>query len=452
MMADQKYVEVQTLIEVQLIEKSNSRMELLGIYFDCLEAQHKSLPADLIIELAQQMSLIQNHQQVNVLLNKLRHPYQANHYLIIKKLKIMAALDMGQMDQFYQLINEFLIIQYQKKIPSIPAWLGSLMDKYFKNDFGLKLKLLAIVLLKHDFNQAEVITKELILSCVERTSPKGTSLKLNAVYEILKMIPDKGQLEIYQSYCFLTANGLVDKSDYKRVVEMVIYFEDFKFQVLTLNLLDHLNLTQMAREYAAEIKINPEYNFIYFDKFFNHLKKYYIRHIESSKKPAYESISVTDLKLIANVKEEIMSPALDVEVFEDEQKYLNILKFQTYNKDQLCDLAVSFLQAQMPKVALKAAEQAMQQSEQDQDYLKASYLKLSSELLLKDFRAGLDTCLQALDKSSTVDDILSFLYAQAEIYIRLKQDRDAKKILKKILSIDSKYRLAQERFDKLNEI
>lgn len=71
---------------------------------------------------------------------------------------------------------------------------------------------------------------------------------------------------------------------------------------------------------------------------------------------------------------------------------------------------------------------------------------------MKDFRAALDTCLEAISKATTKDDVLSFLYGQAEIYIRLNQVRDARKILSKILSIDSKYRLAKERLDKLNEI
>lgn len=147
-----------------------------------------------------------------------------------------------------------------------------------------------------------------------------------------------------------------------------------------------------------------------------------------------------------------MSPVLDVEDFEDEQRYFNLIKYQTYTTDQLCDLAVSFLQSEMPRVALKASQQAIAQSETDKDYLKGSYLKLTCLLLLKDFRAALDTCLEAISKATTKDDVLSFLYGQAEIYIRLNQVRDARKILSKILSIDSKYRLAKERLDKLNEI
>ena len=50
------------------------------------------------------------------------------------------------------------------------------------------------------------------------------------------------------------------------------------------------------------------------------------------------------------------------------------------------------------------------------------------------------------------DDILSFLYTQAEAYQRLNLKREARRALQKIISIDPHYRLASERLEKLNEV
>jgi hypothetical protein len=315
----------------------------------------------------------------------------------------------------------------------------------------LKLKELAISLVLNDVSTAERLTQELILSTVEKSSPKGIRAKLHTIGDILKAGQSKAYLEIYQNYCFIAANGISEKSDYKKIVEMVIFFEDFKFQALVLNLLHNLNLTDEAKDYAASIRTNKEYNFVHFDKFFPHLKSYFVSPV-TKKSIKQEDVPSPDLKLTTKVRSEIMPSHFEMDESEDDQRFFHLLKYQTYTPDQLCDLAVSFLQSEMPKVALRASELAMGQATDDKTFLKGSYLKLTCQLQLQDLRAALDTCLVAMTRANTRDDILSFLYGQAEIYIRLNQKKDAKNILSKILSIDSKYRLAKERLDKLNEI
>ncbi len=448
MMAEQKFFEVQRLIEVQLTLKSDNRHELLSLYFDSLQAQHKKIPTLLLLELAEFESANLNHAFVLQLLSDA----ETNKFFIrIQKLKIIAAEDKGQMDQLYSLLNDFLIRQFEKQIPYIPTWITEKIERYFKQDFTLKLKELALTLLMNDVEKAEVLTRDLIISCIEKSSPKGTAAKLLSVGEILRTGVNKAQLEIYQNFCFISARGISDKTDYKKIVEMVVYYNDFKFQVMVLNLLHQFGQNEAAFDYSSAVRINPEYDFVYFDKFFSHLKAYFVQPATKNNIKQTEAIK-PDLKLSGKYSSEIMSPVLDVEDFEDEQRYFNLIKYQNYSTNQLCDLAVSFLQSEMPRVALKASQQAISQSETDVDYLKASYLKLTCLLLLKEFRAALDTCLEAISKATTEDDVLSFLYGQAEIYIRLNQVRDARKTLSKILSIDSKYRLAKERLDKLNEI
>jgi multidrug resistance efflux pump len=69
-----------------------------------------------------------------------------------------------------------------------------------------------------------------------------------------------------------------------------------------------------------------------------------------------------------------------------------------------------------------------------------------------DYRAALDTAYEALTQAKTENDILSFLYAQAEAHINLHESKQAKSLLKKVLSIDKNYRLAKEKLETLDEI
>jgi hypothetical protein len=451
MMADQKFFELQKLLEVQLTIKSEARYELLSLYFETLTAQQKILPFDLAIELAELSSLHKKHEFSLNLLQELKLERHQRFFSRILKIKIQAAEDKGQRNELYNLISDFLLRQFEKQVPVIPDWIRELINKYFLHDFNLQLKELSLCLMLSDLDQCEKLTKELITSCVEKSTPRGISEKLLSIGEVLRSGVKKGQLEIYQNFCLISAKGITDKTDYKRIVEMIILFSDFKFQTLLLNLLAELELDDEATEFAATMRSAADYDFVYLDKFFPHLKSYFIKSsVKKEKLP--EVLPEIDLKLTSKVVEQVISPTFDIDTDEDEQKYFSLLKYQTYTSDQLCDLAVSFLQSEMPKVALKASELAIAQSETDQGYLKGSYLKLTSLLLLKDYRAALDTCLDAISKATSKDDILSFLYGQAEIHIRLDQKKQAKNILSKILAIDSEYRLAKERLDRLNEI
>jgi hypothetical protein len=451
MMAEQKFSEVQKLIEVQLSLKSDARYELISIYYESLTAQQKKISSEHALELAEYESARHNYDAVKTLLNELSALSHQKYFIRVLKLKITMAEIQGQMDELYQCFSDFLLRQYEKQVPVIPDWIAASIEKYYRHDFNLQLKKLALIMLLNDVQNAEAITKELISQCVEKSSPRGTRLKLISIGEVLKASTNKACLEIYQNFCFLAANGIADKSDYKRIVEMVIFFDDFKFQALVLNLLHNMKLTNEAQNFAVVVRRNSEYDFVYFDKFFPHLKPLFFTPVKK-KIQEKEKIPTPDLKLNSNYRSDVMPSQVDVEDSDDEQKFFHLIKYQTYSTDQLCDLAVSFLQSEMPKVALRASELAIEQSQTDPEFLKGSYLKLMSQLQLKDFRAALDTSFQALTRSKTRDDVLSFLYSQAEIYIRLNERKSAKSILSKILMIDSKYRLAKERYDKLNEI
>ena len=451
MMAEEKFHEVQRLIEVQLALQTDVRSELLLLYYEALTNQNKKLPLNLLLELAEQESQKQNHDYVLNLLQEIGKSEEERFYLKISKLKILAAEDQGRMDDLYLYLADCLLRQYEKQVPSLPEWVTKYIEKYFKHDYNLRLKELALTLLLGNLGDAEKLTQDLILQCFEKSSPKGTSSKLILIGEILKTGSAKNQLEIYQNFCVYHAQGVNSKADLKRIAEMVIYFDNFTFQVLVLNLLNRLSLNDIASEYASAIKTNPQYSFVYLDKYFSDLKRYF--HSAPDKaKPEIIQVPRPDLKLEGKVKQHLISPVLESENVEDEKSYFNLIKYQNFSADQLCDLTVSFLQSEMPTVALYAADEALRKAQDNQAFLKSSYLKLNCLLQLKDFRAALDTCLNALSKATTETDILSFLYGQAEIHIRLNEVKQAKAILKQILRIDENYRLTKERLDKLNEI
>ncbi|WPU65546.1 hypothetical protein [Peredibacter starrii] len=451
MMAEQNFFEVQKLIEVQLsLPHTSTRRELLHLYEEALIGQQKTLPLHFLLELCELETHAGNFERVHELLENIPTDVSQKYFLTIQKLKIQAAEHKGQMNELYQLVTTFLLRQFERQIPNVPLWLESIIEKYFKFDFALRLQKLSLALLLNDVKAGEELVRSLILSCVEKSSPKGTAQKLQSIAEILKTGQQKAQLEIYQSFCLISSQGITEKGELKKLVEMVIYFDDFKFQALVMNLLHQLDMLDEVQSYSKVVRSNSDYDFVYFDKYFSHLKPYFVAPRKAEEKHEAK-LETPDLKLDGKYNSEIFS-ALPENEESEEHNYAHLFKHQDFGLDQLCDLAVSFLQSEMPKVSLMAVNEAMKKVQSDKDFLKAAYLKLTCLLQLKDYRAALDVCLMALEKATSRDDILSFMYGQAELYIRLNERKQAKIILSKIISIDSKYRLAKERLEKLNEI
>lgn len=451
MMAEQKFFEVQRAVELQLSLKSEARQELVSLYISSLKAQSKKVPLEITLELAQLESISGNHDGVISLLSELALNEINKNFLIINKILLQALDAKGKLSDLYNLVSEFLLHQFETRNPFVPDFVSAYIEKYFKNDFHLKLKLLAISLMLQDLNKSTILTQDLIYDCFEHPSPKGAGAKLKLIEEVLRNETAIGPLEIYQSYCRISVSGLNDNSDYKRLVEMVIYFDEFRFQTLVLNLLHQLEQYKEAELYAKVLKKNAEYSFVYFDKYFPHLKKYFI-------KPTQQVIHEEKTKFYIQKEARLAAAAYEESVLEIGQEslekedihgYLQLLKYQDFSINQLCDLATSFLQSELPGVALKAAEIIIAKSLDEATYLKGAYLKLTSLLQMKDYRAALDTCLEALTRAQTQNDILSFMYGQAEALTRLRMHKEARLVLTKILSIDAQYRLAKERLDKL---
>lgn len=448
MMADEKYFEAQKIIEVQLKINSVDRYSLLKLYFESLTNQNKFIPEELQIELAERS--LENKEK-KIATNLLQTKFSEKYFSRLSKLRLKNSVENGNFDETYKVLSEFILKQFESQRPVLPEWIDVYIKNYFRNDFAINLKLLSINLLRNDLNSSEEIIKKLIISTCEMSSNRSCIEKIKMIGQVLSGASNKGRLEVYQNLCFIYSEGIKEKSDYKKLIEMIIFFDEFKFQVLVLNLLFKLGLEDQVKEFTVTVRLNKSYSFVYLDKYYPKLKNFF-HSAKTDQRKNENKILAPDLLITEKIKSEILSPVEELELVNEEVQYNNILKYQNFDNNQLCELSVSFIQSQMPRIALTASELAVNVSKNDKEFLKASYLKFTSLMLVSDFRAAIDTCIFALEKAETKDDVLSFLYGKAEAYIRLNLTKEAKKVLRNILEIDSNYRLAKERLEKLNEI
>lgn len=452
MMAESKFREALGLTEVQLsILESTSRLELLPLYLELLETLKRTPPPIILIEAAESV-VDKNLEQAQNWIQRLTVADLKLHFRRITLIKIKIAEAKGNLLELYRCITELNLHLYEAKVPHRLEVVSKLQQKYFKHDFNLRLNDLAIHLMLSELTLAEEVAKELILSCYEKSSPRGTSEKLRVIREVILSFTERSYLEIYSNFCLLSVEGIKDKADYKKLAEMVIYFDDFKFQILLLNLMTEIGNIDSIETYCSEIKDNQNYDFVYLDKYFNHLKKFF--HAPRESKHKHQEIQVSQSDLILNGQKEVADEIQDddLEASAEELLIMKTLKFHDYSLNELLELAVSFLQSDFILAAFEATQLGMEKSHTDTEYLKACYLKLICLMKQKDYRAALDLSFVAIEKAVNENDLLSFLYLQAEAYLQLGDKTKARKILTNISKMDANYRLVSERLKRLDEI
>lgn len=450
LLAESKFVEAQKEAEFILNQcKGSEPVELLELYFNSLSAQSRPLPRELVFTLIQKI-LPLDSDQAQSWLEKIpqKNSSEAQRTLVIN---ITIADLKGRTEVLYKLISEYQMLRYEASQPAIPEFIQILTKKYFPHDFHIQLQRLALGLMRLDLKTCEGLVQELILSCYEKSSPRGTKEKLNSLYEVLGSAERLYHLEIYRNLCLLLSQGLSDKKDYKKIIELVIFTEDFRFQSLVLDLLVKMNHMELASDYAKDVKNNAGYNYVYLDKFLPHLKKLFFQKTKNKSLEVSEDFSSIDLKVTKTKSAPFQNDPIE-EASEEELLLAHVLKHQTFSTHELLDISVSFVQSEYYYSALKAAQLAYDSTADEELRLKASYLKVTCLLKTGDYRAALDVSLDALSFSKTQNDVLSFMYSQAESHLRLKEFSSAKSVLKKIISIDSEYRLAKERLDQLNAV
>lgn len=450
LLAESKFVEAQKVAEIILSEsRSSESIELLELYFFSLKSQSRPLPSEFVFALINKL-LPNRPDEAQEWLRSMTQDQTLNKQrMLLIQIKISEIK--GKTEELYQGISQYQILRYEANIPNTPQLVNELSEKYFPHDFHLQLQNLALDLKRRDLDKSEKQTRGLILSCFEKSSPKGSVDKLNSIYQVLARIGNSGLLELYRNFCFLMVNKVQAKKDYKKLVEFVIAFEDFKMQILVLNLLVKQGMDEIAKEYSREIRKNKEYSYIYLDKYFPDLKFYFIQKQIVEKKVAGYLLTDADLVLEKKTIDFFEEVSL-ADVSDEDALLAHLLKHQEFSTSELLDVAVSFIQSEFYLAALTASELALNSTDVGELKLRASYMKVVCQLKQGDYRSALDTSLEALNFSVTQNDILSFLYSQAESHLRLKEYNPAKAVLRKILSIDSNYRQAKERLERLNAI
>ena len=450
LLAESKFVEAQKEAEIILGEsRSSESIELLELYFDSLKSQSRPLPSELVLSLIEKLLPTRPGEAQEWLRSIPQDQNVDKQRTLLIQIRISEIK--GQTEALYQFISQYQILRYEAHIPNTPKIVADLSEKYFPKDFHLQLQNLALDLMRMDLLKSENTTKELIYSCFEKSWPKGTTDKLNSIFLLLSKVENPGQLEFYKNFCFLMVNKIQDKRDYKKIIELVMSFEDFKMQALVLGLFFKEGLNEEAKEYAREIRKNKEYSYIYLDKYLPDLKFYFFQRQVEEKKNSGSLLTEQDLILEKRVTDPFHEVAL-AEVSDEDSLLAHLLKVQEFTTTELLDLAVSFIQSEFYLAALQASEMAFNSTDVVDLKLRACYMKVVCLLKKGDYRSALDTSLDALNFSVTQNDILSFLYSQAEAHLRLKEYKSAKGVLGKILSIDSNYRQAKERLERLNAI
>jgi hypothetical protein len=450
LLAESKLMEAQRALEAKLsMSNISERPELLILYHQVLTQQHKHPPRELLLELSESHLPI-NPELSHNYLNEIKKSDVAAIFRRFKLASITVASALGRVDELYSLISEFQAYLYEHKVPAIPLMLSDLIDKFFKKDFHLKLQRLALCLQLNDITTAEKLIEDLVEINVEKPAPKGICEKFKQITAVLNASSLEGSLIIYRNFCHFMAEGISDKADYKKLAEIVIFFDSFKFQAHVLNLLDKLGLEEICYGYAKVIKENIKYDFVYFAKFYSHLKKYLVQlpepEIIESNQPAM------DLTLEQPGFQLTNDTQWALEYIDEEAAVISAIKHGNFSQTELLDIATNLIQSRLYKGAASAAELARQQAGPPAELLKAVYLKMISLLHLGDYRAVLDLSIDALAHAEREDDLLSFMYAQAEALVHLGQTDQARKTLDNIVSIQSNYRFAREKLEKLNEI
>lgn len=446
MMAEENFSGAEQALEVALISATQtSRGHYVTLYLDVLLQQKKNLPDHLVLEHLSDLTEKDFTHSLMIFENADASLKASDDYRV-QFFRMRLAEERGHIKELHDLISDFHLRLFQRSLPVLPEFIEKMKQKYFRGDFQLRLQGLALTLIRRDLVSAESQTRELILEIFERSSPKILREKLTALKHVLSNSPEKGPLDIYLSFITIYLSGISEKKDYKRIAEMVIYFDDFRFESMIMQVLVKNDLQEIAHEFASELAVHPGYDFVYIAKHFPELKRFFADMSRPTReKPLWES---PDLTLEEEVSPEVVMHT-PVERTEDEEILIHLVTGQDFSDSSLLDLSVGFLQSEMPRVASAAALLVHARATDDRIKLKAAYLTLTGYLQSGDYRKALDLALESMKLVSTTDDLLSFLYCEAEAYLRLEQNREARQVLKKILSIDSDYRMARERLEQL---
>lgn len=444
MMAEEKFAEAQAALEASLVSiPIAQRPTAISLLLECYLRQKKSLPDQLVLE------VLSEDREPSLVLEFFQNSspaLQTSGDSRVLLFRMKRAESRGQLQELHDLISEFQLGRFTRSLPVIPSLVSDYRRKYFRNDFQLRLQGLALELLRADGTGAEREVRDLILEAVEKSSVRSLRQKLTSIRQVIEAQTERGALELYLGFLQIFLDGFTEKRDYKRLAEFVIFIDDFRFETMILKLLVDAGEGDLAQTFLPALVKRRDYDFVYVAKHFPELKPWFVAvpETESDATPP----EVSDLSLTEDAAPGIALSEVPLRS-DDESILIQLVRTQSYDDPALLDLAVSFLQSELPAVAFEAANTLHRRALDPKLKLKAAYLMLTSLLLTGDYRRVIDLALESMADIRTNEDLLSFLYCEAEAYIRLGQKTEARQVLRRILSINGNYRLAQERLEKL---
>ncbi len=444
MMAEQRYIEAQQLVEqTMLMHKSD---QLLGLYIEIHLLQDSQLPYPETVSFIKIIQEQDPHHGLDLL-------FKLNAQTVeVKILELNLYARLGALDELYKSISNFYLYLYERKIPRVFINVQELRKKYFSSDFKLELQEIALEADRGWTTDLESRINRIIQDCFQSYNVKNRTDKIQQLYQIIEAFPFNNGSRITASLLKLYLEGIKEAKDYKKLIELVLYFEDISMKAIVLNLLDKLGLESASASYADSFKLNTDYNFVLFEKYYPHLKKYFVT---AKKEVIKEFLPTTEIDLtLSGVNEDYDGDNLIHEVDESnsDSDILDNLKHLEYDLTGWLNLSVSFIQSDFPKSALFCAQCVRDLATTDEEFLKGSYLATHALMKSHDYRLALDYCYEAIERSVLETDMLSFSYLEAELLIQLGEKRAAKIVISEIQKIDADYRLSSKMQKRLDEI
>ncbi len=448
MMAENKFIEAEKIAEINLKQQSSQqRNELIKVYLETLNLQNKTIPENLVLELLE--SDFTEYPSWEKHLEK-----KLNSHTLKKSIIKMKYLD-SKGDLFLLLgeIKKIKQILIENNKPILNEYITGLQEKYFKDDFELKIFDLVLTFLQGNLEKVEIQILNLFSYLNTKKDIKDVEKKFNLLGSIIEAQEEKKQIEIFQSYCFLRSKGIQEKKDFKKIIEILLLAQNQEMRLHVLKLLDHLSLIEIAKDYANYLRDTTRIKVVSVLKYDASLKKYFINEKINSREEIEKDTVNGDLSVIKESTSELknMDDHSEQTITEEESVIVKSLKHQDLNNEGLVNLGIGFLQSEFFYAAKECGMLVLKNAQNEKDRLNAFTLLTESLFRLKDYRMVLNYGIEGLALAQKEEEILALLYLISESYFFLNKRDEAKISFNKIKSIRANYRNTLGRLQEMNE-
>lgn len=455
-MAEGRLIQAErTLLDFSLQNEEELTIDFFHELFEVRRNLGKDFPFHELDQYFNKLAQKNQFEEINDLLNWWTNKHPSFESALLYKWRLQLLEQRGMLANLKETLKAFgMFILKHRYWPHMESF-KKYHEKYFKEDQDF---IFVLILHQTQTFQFDQIEKQLILfvenQLIRSKKTPKTKDDIELLITILDQIQVKGKLDIWKSFLMLQNQSNFDEGLIKKIIEMVIYFDHFGIQLLILRSLHHFGQYEIAQSLADALKASSNYDFVMIEKYFPHdLKSYFIKKRQIESAPFLSELSPEDLKLDINYKKNKSREEEEAHLLtEEESLIISGIKHQELSFDQSLDLMISMLQMNLPLAARAIAFKINKEPVEAELKLKLNYLLLRVYYELKDYRAGIDIALDSLSIAKSGEDILAFMYAEADFHFHLGELNQAKLIYENIISLVGNYRMAFERLKEINEI